>query len=83
VTKTSSRERVLCTLDHRQPDRVPVDFGGTMVSGIHASCVLALRDYFGLEKKPVKAVDPGQFLAKSTKTSNWLSASTRRASCGA
>src|ERR1019366_9102394 len=64
VTKTSSRERVLCTLDHRQPDRIPVDFGGTFVSGIHASCVLALRDYFGLEKKPVKVIDPGQFLGE-------------------
>ena len=41
-----------CALDHRQPDRISVDFGGTPVSGIHATCVLALRDYFGLEKKP-------------------------------
>jgi hypothetical protein len=64
VTKTSSRERVLGTLDHRQPDRIPVDFGGTFVSGIHASCVVALRDYFGLEKKPVKVIDPGQFLGE-------------------
>jgi hypothetical protein len=64
MTKTSSRERVLGTLDHRQPDRIPVDFGGTFVSGIHASCVAALRDYFGLEKKPVKVIDPGQFLGE-------------------
>jgi hypothetical protein len=64
MTKTSSRERVLCALDHRQPDGIPVDFGGTFVSGIHASCVVALRDYFGLEKKPVKVVDPGQFLGE-------------------
>ena len=64
MTKTSGRERVLCTLDHRQPERIPVDFGGTFVSGIHVSCVLALRDYFGLEKKPVKAIDPGQFLGE-------------------
>ena len=34
------------------------------MSGIHASCVVALRDYFGLEKKPVKAIDPGQFLGE-------------------
>jgi hypothetical protein len=51
-------------LDHRQPDRIPVDFGGTFVSGIHVSCVLALREYFGLEKKPVRAIDPGQFLGE-------------------
>jgi len=83
VTKTSSRERVLCTLDHRQPDRVPVDFGGTMVSGIHASCVLALRDYFGLEKKPVKAVDPGQFLGEIDGDLKLALGIDTGASCGA
>lgn len=61
---TTSRERVLTALDHRQPDRIPVDFGSTTVTGIHSSCVVALRDYFGLEKKPVKAIDPGQFLGE-------------------
>jgi Uroporphyrinogen decarboxylase (URO-D) len=64
MTNTTSRERVLCALRHRQPDRIPVDLGATFVSGIHVSCVLALRDYFGLEKKPVKVIDPGQFLGE-------------------
>jgi uroporphyrinogen-III decarboxylase len=58
----TSRQRVLAALNHRVPDRVPVDFGGTMVTGIHVSVVAALRDYFGLEKRPVKALDPGQML---------------------
>ena len=60
----TSRERVRASLNHRQPDRVPVDFGGTTVSGIHISCVAALREYYGLEKKPVKAIDPGQMLGE-------------------
>ena len=64
MTLVTSRERVLCALEHRQPDRIPMDFGGTPVTGIHASCVLALRDYFGLEKKPVKVIDPGQLLGE-------------------
>jgi hypothetical protein len=64
MTRITSRERVLGALDHRPPDRIPVDFGGTFVSGIHASCVLALRDHFGLEKKPVRVIDPGQFLGE-------------------
>jgi hypothetical protein len=42
---TSSRQRVLDTLAHKQPDQVPVDFGATSVTGIHVSCVAALRDY--------------------------------------
>ena len=33
------RERVRTTLDHREPDRIPIDFGGTPVSGVHVSVV--------------------------------------------
>ncbi len=58
----SRRERVLRALAHRAPDRIPVDFGGTTVTGLHVSCVARLRDYYGLEKKPVKASDCGQML---------------------
>lgn len=57
-----SRERVLAAVNHQQPDRVPVDFGGTLTSGIHVSCVAALRDHFGLEKRLVKVHDPYQML---------------------
>ncbi len=59
----TSRERVLAALNHRQPDAVPVDFGGTAVTGIHASCVAALRDYYGLAKCPVRVHEPYQMLA--------------------
>ncbi len=58
----TSRERVLAALSHRQPDRVPIDIGGTSVTGIHISCVAALRDYYGLEKRPVKLHEPYQML---------------------
>jgi hypothetical protein len=58
----TSRERVRAALSHREPDRMPIDFGGTSVTGMHASCVAALREYFGLEKRPVKIHEPGQML---------------------
>src|SRR5512139_310595 len=58
----TSQERVLASLNHRQPDAVPVDFGGTAVTGIHVLAVAALRDYFGLEKRPVKIFEPYQML---------------------
>lgn len=58
----TSRERVLTALAHREPDRVPVDLGGTSVTGIHVSCVAALRDYYGLEKRPVVCHEPYQML---------------------
>jgi hypothetical protein len=60
----TSKNRIIAALNHRPPDRVPVDFGGSTVTGIHISCVAALRDYFGLEMKPVKALDPGQMLGE-------------------
>lgn len=60
---SASRTRVQNTLRHRQPDRIPIDFGGSSVTGIHASCVAALRDYYGLEQRPVKIHEPGQMLA--------------------
>jgi uroporphyrinogen-III decarboxylase len=56
------KERVLAALNHRQPDRVPVDFGSTGVTGMHASCVAALRRRFGLENRPVKIHEPFQLL---------------------
>jgi uroporphyrinogen-III decarboxylase len=60
--RMTSRQRVLSALSHREPDRVPIDFGSTGVTGIHVSCIAALRDYFGLEKRLVKAHEPYQML---------------------
>jgi hypothetical protein len=34
----NSRERIVCALNHQEPDRVPIDLGGTRQSGIAASC---------------------------------------------
>ena len=31
----NSRERILTTLDHREPERVPFDLGACQVTGIH------------------------------------------------
>ena len=58
----SSRERMRSALQHKTPDRVPIDFGSTAVTGIHCSIVEALRDYYHLEKKPVKVHEPYQML---------------------
>jgi len=44
------------------PDAVPIDFGGTPVTGIHASCVAALRSHYGLDASPVKVHEPYQML---------------------
>jgi hypothetical protein len=57
------RQRLVAALNHKQPDRIPIDFGGTAVTGVHASCVAALRDHYGLEKRPVRVHEPFQMLA--------------------
>ena len=58
----NSRQRLKKSLNHEQPDRLAVDFGATPVSGIHVRIVAALRDFFGLEKRLVKAFEPYQML---------------------
>jgi len=58
-----SRERVLTACNHRQSDRVPVDFSGHPSSGIAAIAYAKLRDYLGLPKKTLRVYDPIQQLA--------------------
>ncbi len=58
----TSRERVLKALNHKQPDRVPLDIGSTAVTGAHVSVVAALREHYGLEKRLVKVHEPYQML---------------------
>jgi len=56
------KQRILDAVNLRQPDRVPLDFGGTLCTGLHCSLVEELRDYYGLEKRLVKAFEPYQML---------------------
>jgi len=58
----NSRERVQRALGHRAPDKAPIDFNSTAVTGMHVTNVAALRDYYGLEKQPVKVWEPYQML---------------------
>ncbi len=62
--QSSSRDNFIKTINHQQPDKVVVDFGSTAVTGIHVLIVEKLRAYYGLEKKPVKVVEPYQMLGE-------------------
>jgi len=44
----TSYERVKVSLDHKEPDRVPFDIGGTLVTGINVNALRELRRYLGL-----------------------------------
>ncbi|MCD6287717.1 MAG: methyltransferase [Candidatus Hydrogenedentes bacterium] len=59
----TSRERVISSLDHKTPDMTPIDFGGHRSSGISAVAYAKLRDYLGLEQRPVRVYDMVQQLA--------------------
>jgi hypothetical protein len=61
---SSSRQNFLKTINHKQPDKVVVDFCSTSVTGIHVLIVEKLREYYGLEKIPVKVVEPYQMLGE-------------------
>jgi hypothetical protein len=61
----TSVERLKNTLNHEQPDRVPVDFGSTHVTGISVWAVVKLRKAVLGEAKPlVKVIEPYQMLGE-------------------
>lgn len=51
-------------MEHKTPDCVPVDFGATSVTGVHCRIVEALRNHYGLEKRPVRVIEPFQMLGE-------------------
>jgi hypothetical protein len=61
---TTSRERVIRSLNHQQPDRIPLDIGSTAVSGIAASSLHRLRAALGLKARTVRVHEPFQMLGK-------------------
>ncbi len=54
------RERVLAALKHREPDRVPIDLGGSDSSGITAIAYNHLKSYLGIEGGKIRIFDPYQ-----------------------
>lgn len=60
----TSKENFIKTINHLQPDKVVVDFGSTGVTGIHVLIVEKLREYYGLEKRPVRVIEPYQMLGE-------------------
>ena len=53
----NSRERVLAAINHQEPDRVPIDLGGTAASGIVINSYLKLKQAYGLRTDHVRVFD--------------------------
>ncbi|MEW5814851.1 MAG: uroporphyrinogen decarboxylase family protein [Spirochaetota bacterium] len=60
----TSRERVLKTLNHQEPDRVPLDMGATIMSGIMAHALNRLYKYLGFKGKKVRVYEVFQMLGE-------------------
>jgi len=60
----NSRERVMAALEHREPDRVPVDLGGMFSTGIMAMEYNRLKEHLGIRGGRTRIYDLGQQLAE-------------------
>jgi uroporphyrinogen decarboxylase len=63
VNALNSRERVQCTLNHAQPDRIPFDLGGTGLTTIHVDGYRRLRSYLDLPPIEVEILAQAEQLA--------------------
>ena len=59
----TGRERLLTALEHREPDRIPLDLGSTQVTGIHVIAYQNLRQALGLPTVKPQPYDSIQGLA--------------------
>lgn len=53
----TSRERILTSVNHKQPDRVPLDLGATPSSGISAIAYNNLKKHLGIDSKETRIYD--------------------------
>jgi uroporphyrinogen decarboxylase len=60
----NSRERALLSLNHKEPDRVPFDLGGTVLTSISIHSYKKLRDYLGLPEREIRVMDIFQQIAE-------------------
>ncbi len=62
----NSKKRIEAACNHKETDKLPVDFGGGFQTGIHVSVVYQIRQRLGLDQPgtPVKVVDVYQMLGE-------------------
>ncbi|MFQ5857292.1 MAG: uroporphyrinogen decarboxylase family protein [Anaerolineae bacterium] len=51
------RERVMSALNHKEPDRVPIDLGATIVSSIHKDAYVELKTHLGMDVEEFQMAD--------------------------
>lgn len=62
--RMTSRERILTSIRHKEPDRVPIDLGSTPSSGISAVAYHNLKRHLGINQGHTRVYDVVQQLAQ-------------------
>ena len=65
--KVTSRERILKTLNHEEPDRVPIDIGGTLQTSMHKIAHKKLLEYLDYPFNELEETDIIQGLVRTDK----------------
>ncbi len=53
----NSRQRVMMSLNHQEPDRLPIDLGGTIVTSISKKAYTELKRYLGMPVEEMVMLD--------------------------
>jgi uroporphyrinogen decarboxylase len=53
----NARERVTLALNHQEPDRIPIDLGGSICSSIHRDAYIELKKHLGMDIEEIQMVD--------------------------
>jgi uroporphyrinogen decarboxylase len=76
----NSRERLLCTLNHKEPDRIPLDLGAGNSCKFTKYFYLKLLDYFGIKEEQIQVCHvPYQLVYASDKVLDLLRCDVRAA----
>lgn len=59
-----SREQFLRTVNHQEPSRIVLDLGSTSVTGMHIQTMSKLRRHYGLQRNPLRVIEPFQMLGE-------------------
>lgn len=60
----TSRERIIKTINHEQPDRCAIDLGSNGQTGMNVSTLYRFRKALGLDEHRLKVVEPAQMLGE-------------------
>ena len=73
----TSRERILTALDHRQPDHVPIDIGGSSVSTIIGNAYERLKKHLGITGETIYMKEKSRTAILDERIATRLNSDTR------